>query len=189
MTTRFTKLAASALALSLSLPAMAQDAPTADTVVATVNGEEITLGHMIVTRASLPEQYHQLPATVLWEGMLDQLIQQSVLANSEGTTESKGIQLSLENERRAMLAAEAITKIAEGSVDEAAIQAAYEENFANAEMGQEFNASHILVETEEEAQAIAEELRGGADFATLAKEKSTGPSGPNGGRWAGSARA
>ncbi len=45
----------------------------------------------------------------------------------------------------------------------------------------EFNASHILVESEEEAQAVIEELEGGADFAALAKEKSTGPSGANGG--------
>ena len=38
-----------------------------------------------------------------------------------------------------------------------------------------------MVETEEEAQALIETLNGGADFAELAKEKSTGPTGPNGG--------
>ena len=42
-------------------------------------------------------------------------------------------------------------------------------------------ARHILVETEEEAKALKAELDGGADFAALAKDKSTGPSGPNGG--------
>lgn len=36
----------------------------------------------------------------------------------------------------------------------------------------ELNARHILVETEEEAKAIIEELKNGADFAQLAKEKS-----------------
>lgn len=36
----------------------------------------------------------------------------------------------------------------------------------------ELNARHILVETEEEAKAIVEELKNGADFAQLAKEKS-----------------
>ncbi|SNR38675.1 peptidylprolyl isomerase [Puniceibacterium sediminis] len=179
------KLSAAALAitfaLSAGMPVQAQDAPTADTVVATVNGVEITLGHMLVTRAGLPEQYNELPSTVLWEGVMDQLIQQSVLAHSDGTTESKGIKLALENQRRAMLASEAITKIAEDSIDEAAIKAAYEANYARANMGTEFDASHILVETEEEAQAIEEELKAGGDFAVLAKEKSTGPSGPNGG--------
>lgn len=36
----------------------------------------------------------------------------------------------------------------------------------------EFRARHILVETEDEAKAILEQLKGGADFAQLAKEKS-----------------
>lgn len=179
------KLSVAALAITFALPVampvQAQDAPTADTVVATVNGVEITLGHMLVTRAGLPEQYDELPTTVLWEGVLDQLIQQSVLAESDGSTESKGIKLALENQRRAMLASEAITKVAEASIDEAAIKAAYEANFAQAGMGTEYDASHILVETEEEAKAIGEELKGGADFAAVAREKSTGPSGPNGG--------
>ena len=38
-----------------------------------------------------------------------------------------------------------------------------------------------LVKTEDEAKAIIKNLRGGADFEATAKEKSTGPSGPNGG--------
>ena len=42
-------------------------------------------------------------------------------------------------------------------------------------------ARHILVETEEEANSLIEDLNGGRDFAELAREESTGPSGPNGG--------
>ena len=42
-------------------------------------------------------------------------------------------------------------------------------------------ARHILVKTEDEAKAIIKELDDGADFEATAKEKSTGPSGPNGG--------
>ena len=45
----------------------------------------------------------------------------------------------------------------------------------------QFKARHILVESQGEAVDIIAELDGGADFATLAEEKSTGPSGPNGG--------
>ena len=45
----------------------------------------------------------------------------------------------------------------------------------------EYKARHILVETQAEAQGIIKELEGGADFAELATEKSTGPSGPSGG--------
>jgi len=45
----------------------------------------------------------------------------------------------------------------------------------------EFKARHILLKTEEDANAIIKQLDKGADFEKLAKEKSTGPSGPNGG--------
>src|SRR5947199_151087 len=40
---------------------------------------------------------------------------------------------------------------------------------------EEVRARHILVESEDEAKAIAEQIRGGADFAALAKEKSKDP--------------
>jgi peptidyl-prolyl cis-trans isomerase C len=40
---------------------------------------------------------------------------------------------------------------------------------------------HILVETEDEADEILVELAADGDFATLAAERSTGPTGPNGG--------
>lgn len=42
-------------------------------------------------------------------------------------------------------------------------------------------ARHILLETEEAAQDVLAELEQGADFAELAQERSTGPSGPQGG--------
>ena len=42
-------------------------------------------------------------------------------------------------------------------------------------------SSHLLVETEAEAQAALERLRAGEDFAVVAAEVSVGPSAPNGG--------
>lgn len=42
-------------------------------------------------------------------------------------------------------------------------------------------ARHILLETVEDADAVLADLEAGADFASLAVERSTGPSGPNGG--------
>ena len=46
---------------------------------------------------------------------------------------------------------------------------------------EEVHARHILVETEDEAKAIAEQIKGGADFAKLAKEKSKDPGAAQGG--------
>ncbi|MEE2946415.1 MAG: peptidylprolyl isomerase [Pseudomonadota bacterium] len=174
-------LRGSAVALMLATPAFADDSPNAETVVATVNGTEITLGQMIAVRAGLDGQYQSLPDDVLFNGILDQLVQQALLGSSlEGDT-PKQVELELQNQRLALMAAAVIQNVINTKIDDAAVQAAYDIQYKDFEGPREFNASHILVPTEEEAKAIAEEIRGGADFAETAKAKSTGPSGPNGG--------
>ncbi|MEO0692604.1 MAG: peptidylprolyl isomerase, partial [Pseudomonadota bacterium] len=134
----------------------------------------------IVLRSRLPEQYQQLPDDVLFEGILDQIIQQAVVGASVGEL-SRENALAIENEERALLASQLIDDVATEALTDEALQAAYDETYGSVEPETEFNASHILVETEEEARALIEELDGGADFAALAQEHSTGPSGPNGG--------
>lgn len=174
-------LSAACVALfALSAPVAAEGHASADTVVATVNGTDITLAHMIVLKQRLPAQYQSLPGEVLFEGILDQLVQQTLLGESIEQL-SPGSLASLENEERALKASEVIQTISEAVVTEEAVEAAYQETYIDGGSASEFNAAHILVATEEEALAIIEELEGGADFATVAQEKSTGPSGPSGG--------
>jgi len=179
-----------ALTVLLALPVQAETASGADTVVASVNGVDITLGHMILAHATLPEQYQALPADVLFEGILDQLIQQSMLAQSHGPDVSNAIELALENERRSLLAASVLDQVLQSAASETEIQQVYDADYSNAKGGSEYNASHILVDTKEEADAIVAALQEGADFAETAKEKSTGPSGPGGGSlgWFGTGR-
>ncbi len=62
------------------------------------------------------------------------------------------------------------------------LQNYYDENKETYTTPEQVQASHILVETKEEANEILELLKGGADFATLAQERSKDPgSGANGG--------
>jgi peptidyl-prolyl cis-trans isomerase C len=178
MQKRLNFIAALGLAVTLAMPAQAQDA---NTVVARVNGKDITVGHMILARATLPEQYQQLPDDVLFEGILKQLVEQTLLAGDFSGDLPKRIALSLENEERSLIAGERVEAVLSEALTDEALQAAYIRRFADAVPAQEYNAAHILVGTEEEALAIKADLDGGADFATTAKEKSTGPSGPNGG--------
>jgi len=173
-------LLAMALAGGLALPLAAEEIGP-DTVVARVGGTEITLGHMIVMRAQLPAEYQQLPDDVLYQAVLDQLIRQTAVVNDIGGDLSLGARLALENEQRSFVAGEALSRVAEAAVTDDSLDAAYEAAYAGDDPGREFHAAHILVATEEEAQQIIEELQDGADFAELAKAKSTGPSGPNGG--------
>ncbi len=174
-------LAALALGAALSSPVQAQDA-TAATVVAKVNGVEITLGHMIAAREALPEQYKTLPNETLFKGILDQLIQQTAL---EQTVEGKlklVDQLQLDNARRDYLSNVALTDVVAGAVTDAALQAAYDDRFKDYAPQKEYSAAHILVDTEEKANELKAQLDGGADFAELAKANSTDVgSGANGG--------
>ncbi len=165
--------------MALAVPAQA--APHANTVVASVNGEEITLGHMIMARENLPQQYKQLPDEVLYNAILDQLIQQTALKQQLNGEVPHYVQLSVDNEARALLAADVIESVMANAAGEEALRAAYDRKYSTGNGGDEFNAAHILLDTEEEAREIREELLDGADFATMAKAHSTGPSGPNGG--------
>jgi len=168
-------------ALAAGTPAAAQDEPALDRVIATVGETEITFGHMLALRVTLPEQYNQIPADVLFRGVLDQLVQQELLRQAQEGDLSAAAQLRLENERRAIAAAEVIGEVTGDAVTDDAIQQAYQSEYGGTTDETEYRASHILVESEEEAQALVEEIAGGANFAALAQEHSTGPSGPSGG--------
>lgn len=176
----FTALAMTTAIAFTSVPAVAQETDLG-TVVATVNGEEITLGHMLVLSAQLPQEYNQLPDDVLFDAVLDQLVRQAAIAQGLEGGLSTASELALENQRRTFMATETLNARVEAEITEEKIQAAYDADYANAEPEPQFNASHILVPTEEEALEVKALLDGGADFAETAKEKSTGPSGPSGG--------
>ncbi len=182
-------LAAATIALALPFTtAMAQESGETDVetpdpgmVLASVNGTDITLGHVIAARSNLPPEYGQLPAALLFQGLLDQLVQQTVLGQSFEGELSLQSKIFLENEERAVVAGEAIADFFSADVDEDALMAAYEEQYPVVEGQLEYRASHILVETEEEAADIVTEMENGAVFSALANERSIGPSASVGG--------
>lgn len=174
--------------------APATDAPAADaataapvtadpaTVVATVDGTDITLGQLIIARSQLPQQYNQFPPDVIYQGILDQVVQQQLLSNSLTDVPAR-VGWAMANEERSLRAGEVITDLSATAVTDEAIQAAYDEMTAAAAADpvMEWNASHLLVETKEAAEAAQERINAGEDFAAVATEVSTGPSGPTGG--------
>jgi peptidyl-prolyl cis-trans isomerase C len=177
----------------VTLPLAAQDIATAQmpaplapeggaaAVVATVNGTDITLGHMIVLRANLPAQYQSLPDDVLFKGILDQLVQQAALAQSmDGKTTLRDT-LAMENDQRGYLSGTALQSVVGGAVTDEALQKAYDAKFAAAVEAKEYNAAHILVATEDEAKDLKTQIDGGADFADLAKQHSSDGAAANGG--------
>jgi len=180
MLQHMTFMGAALVCATVATTASAQEDVTANTVVATVGETEITLGEVLIARQNLPQQYSQFPNEILFDGIIDQLVQQQLLADAlEGTPDL--IALQLKSEERTLRANAVVSEIANNSVTEADIEAAYEERFANAEEIPEFRASHLLVETEEEAAAAKTRIDEGAAFADVARDVSTGPTGPNGG--------
>jgi peptidyl-prolyl cis-trans isomerase C len=174
--------------LALTSPVLAQDSAEkgydASTVLATVNGDAITLGNVIALRDRLPPQYQNLPDDVLMKGLLDQLVDQQLLATAlSASPESDPLQvkLAVENERRTVLAGLAAEAAVADAVDDAKVQAAYDAQVAAFQPAPEFSAAHILVDSEEKAAALKAEIDGGKDFAEVAKANSSDGSAANGG--------
>ncbi|MEO8243979.1 MAG: peptidylprolyl isomerase [bacterium] len=169
-----------ALSAGLALPAMAED-PTADTVLATVNGVGITLGDIIVTRDGLPDQYKSLPDDVLFKGILDQLVQQEALMQTLGEKLTKKDTLAIADQRRNYLSNVALSAGIADAVSEDAIQKAYDAKYKAATPALEYHAAHILVDDEAKAKALLKEIQDGASFADVAKANSKDGSAASGG--------
>lgn len=164
--------------------ATAQDAIAPETVIGTVAGEEITEGDIRLTIQELESQLGDVPAPQKRFAAMMALIDIKLLADKadeEGVDDSDEFQRRLTFLRDRALHNSYFENQVIGAVTDEEVRARYDSEVAATPPTNETRARHILVETEEEAKAIIEELAGGADFEALAQEKSTGPSGPSGG--------
>lgn len=166
-----------ALSLALALPAAAPlAAQDAATVIARVNGVEITLGHAIALREMLPAQLQAAPDERLFPALVNQIVEQELLAQSVAGALGTGDRLRLENQTRGFLSGVALAAAIDLAVTEPNIQAAYAafaQAFGAGEPVTEWNAAHILVRTEDAARAALAAIEGGRDFAEVAREVST----------------
>jgi peptidyl-prolyl cis-trans isomerase C len=105
----------------------------------------------------------------------------AMAADEAGLDESEEFTRRMAYQRARTLRSSYLVEVIAADVTEDVLREAYDEAIAEFEPSEERQARHILVETEEEAVGLIEELDGGADFATLATERSTGPSASNGG--------
>lgn len=164
-------------------PAAAAQQKIDSPVVATVNGMAITQAALDIYQSQrktrqADEQVNDTEA-VLNELIALELMRQDGI--SKGLDTRQTVLATLDQQTRTVLAGAAINEFmtANPVTDEEAKQ------FYDAQVGQggkEYNARHILVETEEDAASVIASLDTGADFSELAKEKSTGPSGASGGK-------
>jgi peptidyl-prolyl cis-trans isomerase C len=166
--------------------ALAQGSPTqtpppaADPVVAKVNGQEIHLSDVKDAAQALPANLHNMPTQTLYPMLLEQLIDGRALvaeARKTGLDKDPTVQRQVaEAEDRALQTAVLSKEVAPTVTDEA-VHARYDHDIAGKPGEEEVHAKHILVDNEAEAKKIIAELKGGADFAALAKQYSKDPSG------------
>jgi peptidyl-prolyl cis-trans isomerase C len=103
---------------------------------------------------------------------------EQLLAEAGFTNEDQLRRLIRENETIRLIVTDIEANL---EISEEDVQAYYDANQANFQQPEQACTRHILLETEEDANDVVSELDGGADFAALAEERSTGPSGPRGG--------
>jgi peptidyl-prolyl cis-trans isomerase C len=161
----------------------AEDAAPQGLVLARVNGSPITQPVFEVYAAQRKSQ-QQHGGDTSKEAILNELISLELMrqeSTRKGLDTQPDIMATLEQQKRTVLAGAAIRQfMEENPIADDAVREMYDTQIGKPST--EYNARHILVKTREEAEEIIKQLDAGADFAELAKEKSTGPSGASGGK-------
>ena len=153
-------------------------------IVANVNNEDISLETMIHAMNELPPEIQSQPFMTYYEDLLERVIDIKLFAQ-----EGKKMKLDEEPSVRAaidfviekVLMQAFLSKYVQENIKEENLKASYNNFIADETSREEIKASHILMDTESEAIDVINMLNDGDDFAELAKNKSTGPSGPSGG--------
>lgn len=168
-----TKLIPLALAIAVASPLAA----AADTAV-TVNGKAIPQSLIDTAADNMAKQSGQAVTPQLKEQIKREMIMREVVvqeAEKQGLDKQKAVQDEMQILRQNVL----IRALFDGYVQkhpvtDAQIKSAYDA-YVKANGGTEYNAEHILVPTQKDAEAIIASLKKGADFSALAKKDSKDP--------------
>jgi peptidyl-prolyl cis-trans isomerase C len=180
-------LAQSPKAPPVSAPKVDRGTPAAapaDPVIAIVEGHSIYLSQLGRAAQALPENLRGLPFDTLYPVLLDRIVDHEALvtmARRGGLENRADVQQEIQAATDRILEGAYLSQEANPKVTEAAIQARYNHQFANRPAADEVRARHILVASEGEARKVLDDLRNGADFATVARIVSKDPDGANGG--------
>ncbi len=154
-----------------------------ETILATFSGQTITLGEFDQLWEEVPEEYKlQLDKSMVLDQMISEklLIQEAIIM---GLEEDNDVLEQVKKMTEQILVQVFIEKEILDKVDanEEEVLDYYEQNKDSFTEKEQVHLYNILLETEEEAQNILEQLKAGEDFSEIAIEKSTGPSAAQGG--------
>jgi len=195
-------LIAASLAVLVAMPAFAQHqqkkaapaakgaaAPTAttsgdDPVIARVNGQVLHRSDLDLQLRSAPAQIRQQPLDKVYPALLNNMVNAELLdqaAHKAKIDQNPQVKQEIAAAQTQILVNAYVASIARSQITEAKLRQAYDQYAKEAPKTEEVHARHILVSTEQEAKDIIDQLKKGADFATLAKDKTTDPSGKSNG--------
>jgi peptidyl-prolyl cis-trans isomerase C len=190
---RRTALALAALLLPASpvlaqAPATAQPpaaAPAGDPVLARVDGIEIRQSDLEQELRRLPDELRNMPPQLLQPLLLDQIITQKAIvaaARARGLDRDAEVVQRVRRAEEETLQQALLLREVQPLLTDEALRARWQREVAGRPSEEEVRARHILVPSEQEARAaLAEVRRPGADFAEVARRRSTGPGSREGG--------
>ena len=189
---RSTALAAVA-AMLLVLPIAAAcskksfEAPAAsgpDPVIARVNGVDIKQSDLALAEEDVGADMQTVSPDAKRDHLISYLadiIMVTQAADKKNVADNPDFKRRLAFLRNKLLMGYELQEETKAAITDEALRQTYEDAVKSVGGQEEVRARHILVEKEDEAKAILEQLKGGADFATLAKEKSKDPGAAEGG--------
>jgi len=172
------------IALGFPSSSMAQAQDEDVLKVLTINGKEFSLNLVGSIVNQLPNDIRQQPLGAYYNNVIDDVIDTHLTAEAarqSGLAENPLLQEIAQRAMDRVLAEAWLNEEINNRITEDMILKSYNDLVADTESRTEVRARHILVNTEEEANAAIARLDQGEDFARLAVELSTGPSGPSGG--------
>ena len=177
----FTVLTASGCSKDTSSEAPAS---AADPVVARVNGVDIRQSDLALAEEDLGADMQAVPPEAKREHLISyvaDIIMVAQAADKKNLADNPDFKRRLAFLRNKLLMGYELQQEAKTALTDEALHQTYDEAVKSMAGQEEVRARHILVQGEDEAKAILEQLKKGADFATLAKEKSKDPGAADGG--------
>lgn len=154
--------------------------PADDPVVARVNGKELHRSEVDSAQRSVAAQGQQMTTEALIDQMVAGMLITEAGRKAKLADDPEVKRKTMQFEDR-VIQQVYISRAVEAGATDAKLHEQYDKFVKEQPAKEEVSARHILVTGEDEAKAVIAELDKGADFATLAKQKSTDPAKDNGG--------
>ena len=174
-------LTVTALLCATAAPLRAEDSSP---VVARANGVDIHESDLAFAEEEIGGNMPQMGPDQKRDYLITYLADVIVLsqaAEKKKLGDKPDVQRRLAFDRNRVLMEALLQDVGRAALSDEAMHKVYDDAVKQMPVEQEVHARHILVPTEDEAKAIEAEIKKGADFATLAKEKSKDPGAADGG--------